>query len=847
MTKTRNRARRILSLMLSLAMMLTLLVPAMAWAAGSDPTQSYTISIYPNTNTLHPADDKNDPEEGEDASDLAKRFTAYAIFEGKLNDAATGGYDNGGDDQPNKVPTQNQLADVVWGKGIKTSAYSDLLVALCKSDVKLTDLGIILGNVDKLKEKYDDPAEIENAFKINVSNTDTVTTLGDLFKRALEMNDYVVDIIGNNGVTVKSGSKNTDSALNGTAAIIARVISDINEAHDTEIDGGTSTHSNNSTLANEFAKIVAKSTTTGVEKTYTYLSTTVGDSTTSTWAKQVTAVKEEEIEVVTPAHWTITGLNSAGYYLIIDNYNTKGGTAGAYDPEQQDEVSEYMVAVFGDQEIYIKSESATVEKDIVLSNGTTVKGTSGEILDTVTFRLKGTLPENYEDKDYETFEYMFHDKMSKGLTLDAGSIKVYAVDPGARDDDDTDDVWYQFILDTGNSTGTAVDSFETAQGDGYFLTTNSSENVFNVNFKDLKSAKATKVRPEQATTPAAVPGIEANWTIVVEYTATINENAVVTDPKAEGETFGERNWNSVYLEYSNDVNDESSTGKTTEKTVYVYIYGEDIVKEDGTKTENAALPGVGFALKKTVAANTIDSAQANTKLTAGDYYAVFTRKETVTEAKEGNGWLQTTTYEYTLAGWVSATVVDGLSDFPADAKTWKDAVSGNFLNEKITAGNRTVAFDASGDAKYYLAFTTVDTDVTTPDGTVSETNPKTTEKLLIKGLDEDIAYTLVEKYTLPGYDTMKDVTFTIDATVNTTTGNLEAMKVTHDDRDDVTYIEDATTKQIATGYIDVTLDNMPSGYLPGTGGLGTTLFYTGGAVMLALGVLHIFRRRRLAN
>ena len=30
-------------------------------------------------------------------------------------------------------------------------------------------------------------------------------------------------------------------------------------------------------------------------------------------------------------------------------------------------------------------------------------------------------------------------------------------------------------------------------------------------------------------------------------------------------------------------------------------------------------------------------------------------------------------------------------------------------------------------------------------------------------------------------------------------------------------------------------------------GMGTVLFYTGGVMMLALGILHVIRRRRLAN
>ena len=46
--------------------------------------------------------------------------------------------------------------------------------------------------------------------------------------------------------------------------------------------------------------------------------------------------------------------------------------------------------------------------------------------DKVCFRLTGTLPENYAT--YTTYEYIFHDTMSKGLTFDPSSVEIYLGD-----------------------------------------------------------------------------------------------------------------------------------------------------------------------------------------------------------------------------------------------------------------------------------------------------------------------------------------------------------------------------------------------------------------------------------
>lgn len=81
--------------------------------------------------------------------------------------------------------------------------------------------------------------------------------------------------------------------------------------------------------------------------------------------------------------------------------------------------------------------------------------------------------------------------------------------------------------------------------------------------------------------------------IVITYSATINENALTKDVET----------NTVYLEYSNNPNDTTKTGKTPDKTVYVYDFDIVIDKFTDDKAEgetDTRLAGAKFVLYKTV-------------------------------------------------------------------------------------------------------------------------------------------------------------------------------------------------------------------------------------------------------
>lgn len=232
---------------------------------------------------------------------------------------------------------------------------------------------------------------------------------------------------------------------------------------------------------------------------------------------------------------TIDGL-AAGYYLIKDKDNSLTGDE-AY--------TSYILKVVKDTEATLKSDKPTVEKkvkdinDSIADSETEWQDSADyDIGDKVPFQLKATLANNVTS--YDTYKFVFNDTLSNGLTYDADSLKVY--------------------VDGNNiTTGYTVNAPTSAGG------------ILTITFADAKAV-----------------GAGNSSVITVEYTATLNENAVV------GST---GNTNKVNLEYSNNPNSggEGDTGTTPDDTVIVFTYKVVVNKVDKDKQ---ALAGAGFTLYK---------------------------------------------------------------------------------------------------------------------------------------------------------------------------------------------------------------------------------------------------------
>lgn len=227
---------------------------------------------------------------------------------------------------------------------------------------------------------------------------------------------------------------------------------------------------------------------------------------------------------------------AAGYYLFKD---TTTGISG----------NTYIAEVVGN--VSIKAKNSHVpgfEKKLKDKNDTTDNDFGGwqdvadhDIGDEIPFKLEGTVPADY-DAEYTSYYFAFHDEEEDGLTFNKDSVKV-SVD------------------DNVITTGFEV---KTSTNDGC---------SFEVVFSDLK----------------AIDDVRAGSKIRVEYTATLNDKAVIG---------GNGNLNKAQLEYSNNPRDKDSRGKTVWDNVVVFTYQVVVNKYANSVGENNKLKGAEFTLTK---------------------------------------------------------------------------------------------------------------------------------------------------------------------------------------------------------------------------------------------------------
>ena len=396
---------------------------------------------------------------------------------------------------------------------------------------------------------------------------------------------------------------------------------------------------------------------------------------------------------VTDGKYVISGL-AAGYYLVKDQDGSLTGDNDSY--------TEYIIQVVGNVTATPKSDVPKVQKkvkDINDSTDTTKTdwqdSADYDIGDSIPFQLKATLANNVSS--YTTYKVVFHDTLSKGLTYN-NDAKVYI---GGTE--------------TNGFTVTA-----TVNADGTTTLTVSCDDV-----KALGAGNSS--------------------VITVEYTAKLNENAVLGSAG---------NPNKVYLEYSNNPNKSESgenheTGKTPEDTVIVFTYQTIINKVD---SENKPLTGAAFKLEKLI------------------------------KGKDGAADTWTTVKEFTV--------------------------------------------------------------------------DETTTSFTFSGLD-DGQYKLTETKTPAGYNTIDPIYFVIEATHDVTADapTLKTLNAYLTDangnkqtemKDGESVNIDLGTVDLTAGSITTTVVNKSGSELPSTGGIGTTIFYVLGSVLLVGAAVLLITKKRMS-
>lgn len=266
----------------------------------------------------------------------------------------------------------------------------------------------------------------------------------------------------------------------------------------------------------------------------------------------------------------------AGYWLFLTNTTVKPGD------KSTDAYSAPVYAVIDGTNTTVKitpkKSVPTVEKKILDDNKaqddlTTVPVDDWEdvadsqIGQEVNYKLTGTIASNYAT--YDSYNYMFTDTLSKGLSYVDGQTQVFAVNKDSNNVDQYTDITENFtVQSTTNADGTTTLAINANAGEhGKYL-------------KEISK-------------------VDASTQIVVFYKAVLNGNAVIGNTTDNTQKGG--NPNTVKLEYSNNPYGVG-TGETIEDTVADFAFKLNLKKVDqGTEK------GLGNAVF------TIQSADTNTE------------------------------------------------------------------------------------------------------------------------------------------------------------------------------------------------------------------------------------------
>ena len=396
---------------------------------------------------------------------------------------------------------------------------------------------------------------------------------------------------------------------------------------------------------------------------------------------------------VTDGKYVISGL-AAGYYLVKDQDGSLTGDNDSY--------TEYIIQVVGNVTATPKSDVPEVQKkvkDINDSTDTTKTdwqdSADYDIGDSIPFQLKATLANNVSS--YTTYKVVFHDTLSKGLTYN-NDAKVY--------------------IDGTETNGFTVTATVNADG----------TTTLTVSCDDVKAL-----------------GAGNSSVITVEYTAKLNENAVLGSAG---------NPNEVYLEYSNNPNKSeegnNETGETPKDVVIVFTYKTIINKVD---SENTPLTGAAFKLEKLI------------------------------KGKDGAADTWTTVKEFTVDETTTSFTFSGLDDGQY-----------KLTETKTPAGYNTI------DPIYFV---------------IEATHDETADAPTLK---------------------------TLNAYLTDANGNKQTEM-----KDGESVNIDLGTVDLTAGSITTTVVNKSGSELPSTGGIGTTIFYVLGGVLVLAAVVLLVTKKRMSG
>ena len=478
-----------------------------------------------------------------------------------------------------------------------------------------------------------------------------------------------------------------------------------------------------------------------------------------------------------------------GYYLIVDTVSGEIAEGDVY--------SQYIVQVLDDVSIDTKkdlpSSNKIISADEHPEGGAANPGISEDgktdnvsIGDKVTFTITATVPTHATDYDY--YYFIINDTLSEGLTFDPESVVVT----------------------------TSTDADEDGKGDTLTLETD--------------YALYTEGNADPYTFQVALLDAKAHHgeTITVTYQATLNENAVIG---------GEGNPNTQSLTYSNNPNEkydgtqdkpgkpaDTSTvplGETPDVTTRTYTSGIKLQKID---QDGMALSGAEFTIEGDSINQVVTNKEVFAEDAAGEYWKLKTGAYT-TEAPQ--------TEDQMIAApagaadgyvvWQEGDTEDKVTVGGVDYRVVRENETPTHILKKANAG----LYDST--TTKYKKTTTESVETTT--NHISQSLPVNPDGTLnFEGLGAG-TYTIKETVVPSGYNKAADtvVVITFDNETKEFTATVNGTPVPVDK---------------ATNLFPVDIQNIAGNVLPSTGGMGTTMLYLAGAVLvLGAGILLVVRRR----
>lgn len=525
--------------------------------------------------------------------------------------------------------------------------------------------------------------------------------------------------------------------------------------------------------------------------------------------KAVTDVIGKEAYLGTSAGASTEGDNNvytinvteAGYYFIKDTGAiSSNGTA-----------TDYILQVVGDARIDTKDDVVDLDKEIVSGNDQGVDSNKASIGDDVTYRLKSRVPEHAA---YKKYYFIMNDTLSNGLTFNNDVV--------VKIGDET--------LERGVDYNIYEGSDDTLLAEGATATAQNFKIAF-VNIKDYT----------------------AKTDIVVTYSAKLNENAVI----------GENgNTNTANLTYSNNPNDSGSgdpdtpdnkpgipnsdenvpLGNTPEKVVVTFTTQIEIFKTQNGKT--TPLEGAEFTLTGISKQTALATEDVYTPAEDGTWYSLTDGSYTETAPQT------VATMEEAGAGATAGYVV-AEDDYTGD----DIEVVGDVKYRPYREGDTgTIYIKIEPNADNYASTTIKYKKETATTTTVTERAIKMVGRsdengqIIFKGLGEG-EFIITETKTPAGFNTALPIKVVIKGEVSGTAYQATCKWIHTLSSDGVVVrpLEDDTHKDNIEDEYYVNIVNNSGSTLPSTGGIGTTIFYIIGGILVVGAAILLVTKKRMSK